>query len=1033
MADRLGRLILIWVTLSGFGAAGGAETVYLRFESDGGITLAGRPVPAGTSPIETAIYKLVAGPTEEEAQSGLLSRIPAGVQVMDLIVSGDMVSVDLSEEILTGLDEAALLGIFDQFRTTLLDFPEILSIRLTCKGELLSSYLEPAVSYGTPAPAVPPLNVGLEGTGLAGKNITIGPSHGRYWNGSGWYWQRSDPCGFGEAVLEDTNSIRLMQFLHQYLTQDGATVHVPRELDESNCCNGSTGLHWWKMAAYSWLRHAGLPCSVWGSSSGSCSSETGPNRYSDDIRARPLFADYRGSDIYVSHHTNAGGGGTANGTITFRDTAMEHPEHEAASYSLALNIQNSIVATIREMYDAGWYDRGVADSNGGFGEIRIPDRPACLIELAFHDNCTRDALYLTDNFFRSLSEWAVYKGICNYFGNAPTWDKYSCEYVSDTIPSNMSPGQSCNVSVTFRNRGVLWTTARDFRLGAVDDSDPFTSFTRLDISGEVRPGQTYTFSFTMTAPSSPGTYITDWRMVRDGVAWFGPTHSEQVNVGSGPFPPTITQHPSSQTVAPGDTATFTVQAIGDAPLSYQWQKDGGDLSNGGRISGATSTTLQISSVNSGDAGDYQCVVTNPYGSATSNPATLTVYSGPIEFIVESRSGGQNYDHFSKVGDWRDSTSKSSAPGTTAGIGSVWTSTAYAGRSATYSFTPNVTGTYEVFATWVYSTNACPSAEHIVTHADGSATLYMDQLSGGNAWNSLGEYDFNAGIAYTVVQRTDGSSGGGVFRADAVKWELLGGPVDPPIITEHPSSQSVCPGAAAVFSVTAIGEGPLSYQWQKNEANLSDGGHYSGATTSALTVSNADGGDVAGYRCVVSNAGGDTTSNSASLSLKAATTITQHPLSQEVTPGTDVSFTVQATGEGTLSYQWQKNGGNLSNGGRISGATTATLQISDVDETDQGEYRCVVTAGCGSATSNAATLTVSGSPAVPGDFDGDGDVDQEDFGFIQACLTGTAAGPPAPGCEDANLDGDNDVDQADMGIFQGCVSGANVPGDPDCAG
>jgi hypothetical protein len=123
-----------------------------------------------------------------------------------------------------------------------------------------------------------------------------------------------------------------MQFLYQYLSQDGATVHVPRELNESNCCNSDTGLHWWKMASYAWLLNAGLPCSVYANSSGICSSYTGStSRVSDDIRARPLFADYRGSHIYIAHHTNAGGGGTANGTETFRDTSMEHPEHEANS------------------------------------------------------------------------------------------------------------------------------------------------------------------------------------------------------------------------------------------------------------------------------------------------------------------------------------------------------------------------------------------------------------------------------------------------------------------------------------------------------------------------------------------------------------------------------------------------------------------------------------------------------------------------------------------------------------------------------
>ena len=57
---------------------------------------------------------------------------------------------------------------------------------------------------------------------------------------------------------------------------------------------------------------------------------------------------------------------------------------------------------------------------------------------------------------------------------------------------------------------------------------------------------------------------------------------------------------------------------------------------------------------------------------------------------------------------------------------------------------------------------------------------------------------------------------------------------------------------------------MSYQWQKNSANLSNGGHYSGATTATLTISNADSSDAASYRCVVTNAYGSATSSNATL-------------------------------------------------------------------------------------------------------------------------------------------------------------------------
>ncbi|HOW72915.1 MAG TPA: N-acetylmuramoyl-L-alanine amidase [Phycisphaerae bacterium] len=516
------------VTVVGLG-----QTVQIPFDAPEGVVFVSRPLWPGVRAEEVVVQELLAGPSPEEAARGLTSPIPRGVRLMEFVSSGDGVTLDLSPEVLSGLGESSLTEMFSRVRLALDSFPEILSVRLTCCGSVLSAYLPPTTLESVP-PASPRAlggkGCGVAATGLAGKIITIGPSHGRFHNGSGWYWQRSDPCGLGEAVLEDTNSIRLMQFLYQYLSQDGATVHVPRQLDEGDCCHSATGLPWWKMAARYWLEHSGLPSAVWDSSD---------THLNDDIRARPLFADYRGSDIYIAHHTNAYKVNQASGTEVYRDTEMEHPAHEANSYSLALAIKTHIESAIRDVYDSTWPIRNGGqprDSAGGFGEIRIPNRPACLIELAFHDNCNKDGPYLTDNFFRSTAEWGVYQGVCSYFGVTPTWDRYSCEYVSDTIPATMVAGGAYNVSVTFRNRGVVWSVDRGFKLGAVGDSDPFTVSTRSPVAGEVRPGQTFTFSFTLTAPAAAGRYTTDWRMVREAVAWFGPTVGRQIQVTLPPSP-----------------------------------------------------------------------------------------------------------------------------------------------------------------------------------------------------------------------------------------------------------------------------------------------------------------------------------------------------------------------------------------------------------------------------------------------------------------------------------------------------------------
>jgi hypothetical protein len=72
-----------------------------------------------------------------------------------------------------------------------------------------------------------------------------------------------------------------------------------------------------------------------------------------------------------------------------------------------------------------------------------------------------------------------------------------------------------------------------------------------------------------------------------------------------------------------------------------------------------------------------------------------------------------------------------------------------------------------------------------------------------------------------------------------------------------------------------------------------------------------------------------------------------------------------------------------------------------------------------------------SVPILGDFDGDGDVDQEDFGRFQACYSGSGATQHDANCQDSDFDGDDDVDPSDFVIFQTCMSGANTPADPSC--
>jgi len=97
-----------------------------------------------------------------------------------------------------------------------------------------------------------------------------------------------------------------------------------------------------------------------------------------------------------------------------------------------------------------------------------------------------------------------------------------------------------------------------------------------------------------------------------------------------PEAPAITSlgQPQSLTVASGNPATFVVTAIGTPTLSYQWEKNGSALANGGNISGATTDDLTLSTASTNDVGSYTVVVANAYGAITSSVAILTLGAPP---------------------------------------------------------------------------------------------------------------------------------------------------------------------------------------------------------------------------------------------------------------------------------------------------------------------------------------------------------------------------------------------------------------------
>jgi len=172
----------------------------------------------------------------------------------------------------------------------------------------------------------------------------------------------------------------------------------------------------------------------------------------------------------------------------------------------------------------------------------------------------------------------------------------------------------------------------------------------------------------------------------------------------------------------------------------------------------------------------------------------------------------------------------------------------------------------------------------------------------------------------------------------------------PSITKQPQSQSLLAGTNATFSVVASGQATLLYQWSLNGTNLLNSAHLSGATNTTLVISNLVAADAGNYQVLVRNSHGTATSSNAALTVLVPAYITSQPIAQAVLLNSNATFTVQASGTAPLSYQWQKDGVNLLNGGAVTGTTTTTLNLTGIQINDAGLYQLVVTNNYGSSTS-----------------------------------------------------------------------------------
>ncbi len=190
----------------------------------------------------------------------------------------------------------------------------------------------------------------------------------------------------------------------------------------------------------------------------------------------------------------------------------------------------------------------------------------------------------------------------------------------------------------------------------------------------------------------------------------------------------------------------------------------------------------------------------------------------------------------------------------------------------------------------------------------------------------------------------------------------------PTITTQPVSVTVQEGETATFTVEAEGAG-LSYQWYYKKPGTTTWttvkNNGKSATYTLTTEARHNG---YSYRCKVTNSAGSTTSSEALLTVvtqpPAEPVITSQPVDVTVTEGAKATFRVVASGEG-LTYQWYYQTPSSATWNIVkTKGKSATYTVTTEARHNGYQYACVVTYAEGSATSNAATLTVIVSEPVP---------------------------------------------------------------------
>ena len=428
---------------------------------------------------------------------------------------------------------------------------------------------------------------------------------------------------------------------------------------------------------------------------------------------------------------------------------------------------------------------------------------------------------------------------------------------------------------------------------------------------------------------------------------------------AGSTSPRVTRDPLGDTVADGATASFSATASGIPAPTVRWQVSSGSGAKWANVAGATGTTYSFTATGQDNGKRYRAVFANAAGAATTRPATLTVTAIPPGPPI-NQSPTQAL------------TVTVSGPVVIAQPVSV-----SAASGATASFSAAASGVPAPTVRWQVSTDA------------------------GANWSDIPGATANA-YALAAVAAENGDEYRAVFTntvataATNPATLAVTTPASSPQITAQPPNQGVVDGAGASFSATASGVPAPTVQWQVSENSGASWTAIPGATSTTYSFAATPSESGEQFRAVFTNTAGSVATNPATLTVTAASSapqITVQPASESVATGDTASFSAAASGAPAPDMQWQSSTNSGASWTNIPGATSPTFSLTATTIENGSEYRAVFTNAAGTATTNPATLTVTGAPSRPQITAQPADESVVDGGT--ASFSATASGVPAP--------------------------------------